>query len=60
MKYVNACLLSRWTDGDWLARAASMKAVKMSASLVDGRQDSLYGFPILFTVTSEHIRLFAF
>jgi len=23
-------------------------------------QDSLYGFPILFTVTSEHIRLFTF
>jgi len=24
------------------------------------RQDSLYGFPRLFTVTSEHIRLFYF
>ena len=23
-------------------------------------QDSLYGFPILFTVTSKHIRLFTF
>ena len=23
-------------------------------------QDSLYGFPRLFTVTSEHIRLFTF
>jgi len=37
-----------------------MKGIMMETAFLRLLQDSLYGFPRLFTATSEHIRLFTF
>ena len=44
---------------DWIARLAGQLS-SLPQPFLFLLQDSLYGFPRLFTVTSEHIRLFTF